>query len=125
MRYRVDPAFKHKIINREGGASFKTCFQCGTCTAKCPVSQYVDLLRPNKILHIAKLGIQNHLHSNGFWLCAGCNACVSTCPQGVDLPAIMHAMKSLAAEENQIPRFLCDYEALREIPFPLIYTLAS
>lgn len=122
MRYRVDPEFKHKIINREGGASFKTCFQCGTCTAKCPVSQYVDLLRPNKILHIAKLGIQNHIHSNGFWLCAGCNACVSTCPQGVDLPAIMHAMKSLAAEENQVPRFLCDYEALREIPFPLIYT---
>ena len=122
MRYRVDPAFKFKILDREGGASFKTCFQCGTCTAKCPVSQHVDLLRPNKIVHLAKLGVRNHIHSNGFWLCAGCNACVATCPQGVDLPAIMHAMKSVAAAEDEVPRFLCDYEALREIPLPLIYT---
>ena len=122
MRYKVDPEFKYRIIDREGGASLKTCFQCGTCTARCPVTQYVDLLRPNEIIHLAKLGIRNHIHSAGYWLCAGCNSCISTCPQGVDLPAIMHAMKGLAAEEEQVPTFLSDHEALREIPLPLIYT---
>ena len=34
----------------------------------------------------------------------------------------MHAIKRLAAEEKQIPPFLLNYEALREIPLPLIYT---
>ena len=118
--YRADPAFKHRVVNTPGGETFKLCYQCGTCTAQCPASPYVSLLRPNKIVELAKLGVRNHVQSNGFWMCAGCNACLKTCPQGVKLPEVMHALKNIAVQEKQVPDI--DIDVQMNMPLPLIYS---
>lgn len=120
-KQRVDPKFKYKLLETIGGETFRYCFQCGTCTATCPASQFIELLRPDKIIHLALLGIRNNIYSNSFWLCAGCNACVQTCPQGVKIPEIMHALKSLAIKEGGIPELLCNFDILLEMPLPLVY----
>ena len=118
--YRADPAFKHRVVNTPGGETFKSCYQCGTCTARCPASSFVALIRPNKIVELAKLGVRNHIQSNGFWMCAGCNACLETCPQGVKLPEVMHALKNIAVQENQVPDI--DKDVMMNMPLPLIYS---
>ena len=59
MYLRVDPHFKHKLLQVPGGETFKFCYQCGTCTATCPIARFTDVFRPNKIIHLAKLGIRN------------------------------------------------------------------
>ncbi len=104
--HRVDPKFKHKLLNTPGGESFKYCYQCGTCTATCPIARFIEVFRPNKIIHLAKLGIRGVTHSNAVWLCVNCYSCTERCPQGVKVADIMRALKNIAVEEDGfIPDF--------------------
>ena len=97
---RVDPKFKHKLLNTPGGESFKFCYQCGTCTSTCPIARFTDVFRPNKIIQLAKLGIRGVTHSNAVWLCVNCYSCTERCPQGVKVADIMRALKNIAVEED-------------------------
>lgn len=105
MYYRVDPTFKYKVLNAPGGETFKYCYQCGTCTATCPVARFTDIFRPNKIIHLAKLGIRNVVYSDAVWLCVNCYSCTERCPQGVKVADVMRLLKNLAVEEGYIPEF--------------------
>jgi NADPH-dependent glutamate synthase beta subunit-like oxidoreductase/NAD-dependent dihydropyrimidine dehydrogenase PreA subunit len=129
MYPRVDPEFKHKIWEVFGGDTFKYCYQCGTCTAACPLARLIDTYRPNKILHLAKLGIQNVVHSNAVWLCDACNSCIKVCPQGVKVSDIMYALKNMLFEKEYSPEFtkeiISNSIAIlgQEFPFPVVYSL--
>lgn len=105
MYRRVDPNFKHKVLQTSGGNTFKFCYQCGTCTATCPVARFTDVFRPNKIIHLAKLGIRNVVYSDSVWLCVNCYSCTERCPQGVKVADVMRALKNIAVEEGYIPDF--------------------
>ncbi len=105
MYYRVDPKFKYKVLKALGGETFKFCYQCGTCTATCPVARFTDVFRPNKIIHLAKLGIRNVAQSDAVWLCVNCYACTEHCPQGVKVADIMRLLKNLDVEDGHIPEF--------------------
>jgi len=103
--YRVDPEFKHKLLKVPGGETFKLCYQCGTCTATCPIARFTEVFRPNKIIHMAKLGIRDAVYSDAVWLCVNCYSCTERCPQGVKVSDIMRALKNLAVEEGYNPEF--------------------
>ena len=104
--HRIDPKFKHKLLNTPGGETFKYCYQCGTCTATCPVARFIEVFRPNKIIHLARLGIRGVTHSNSVWLCVNCYSCTERCPQGVKVADVMRALKNIAVEEDGfIPDF--------------------
>jgi heterodisulfide reductase subunit C len=105
MYRRVDPHFKHKLLQVPGGETFKFCYQCGTCTATCPVARFTDVFRPNKIIHLAKLGIRNVVYSDSVWLCVNCYSCTERCPQGVKVADVMRALKNMAVEEGYLPDF--------------------
>lgn len=105
MYHRVNPEFKHKLLKVPGGETFKFCYQCGTCTATCPIARFTDVFRPNKIIHLAKLGIKNVVYSDAVWLCVTCYSCTERCPQGVKVSDVMRALKNLAVEEGYNPEF--------------------
>jgi heterodisulfide reductase subunit C len=105
MYLRVDPTFKHELSEVPGGETFKYCYQCGTCTATCPISRYTDVFRPNKIIQLAKLGIRNIVHSDAVWLCVNCYSCTERCPQGVKVADVMRALKNIAVKEGHIPDY--------------------
>jgi heterodisulfide reductase subunit C len=100
---RVDPHFKYELLKVPGGETFKYCYQCGTCTATCPVARFTDVFRPNKIIHLAKLGIRRVVYSDAVWLCVNCYSCTERCPQGVKVADVMRALKNIAVEEGYIP----------------------
>jgi len=100
---RVDPHFKHELLKVPGGETFKYCYQCGTCTATCPVARFTDVFRPNKIIHLAKLGIRRVIYSDAVWLCVNCYSCTERCPQGVKVADVMRALKNIAVEEGYLP----------------------
>jgi formate dehydrogenase major subunit len=126
--HRVDPEFKHKLLKDVAGETLKLCYQCGTCTAGCPVAHFVDVYRPNKILHLAKLGIRDLPYSNAVLLCSSCTTCTKGCPQGVRVHSVVRALKNLAVEEGYARESLAgDFEkilgTLREqIPLPVVYS---
>ena len=124
---RVDPDYKHKVYELYSGNTLRFCYQCGACTANCPLSQLTDVYRPNKILEMAKLGIRNIAQGNAFLLCSACTQCTKGCPQGVRVHEFMYALKELAVnDENARESILSGFEdALAELsvemPFPISY----
>lgn len=79
----MDLEFSKKLAS-EIGESFQKCFQCGTCTARCPagnVSQY----RVRKLMRMAQLGLKEKIFdSDEIWNCTTCSTCKILCPWGVD-----------------------------------------
>ena len=93
------------IVARATGASPLDCYQCGRCAAGCPqnVPDEMDV-SPTRIMHLLQLeaGFEGSSQAEGFalralssdtpWLCAGCQACTTRCPQGVDIAGTMDVL---------------------------------
>ncbi len=79
------------IIKEEGGASFKLCYQCGTCTATCPWHM-VRNFPPRQMIHRAQLGL-SEFEAEDMWLCVTCNTCVQRCPRGVEITDGLRALR--------------------------------
>jgi NADPH-dependent glutamate synthase beta subunit-like oxidoreductase len=125
---RANPGFSSKINASLNGETLKFCYQCGTCTAACPISKFIDIYKPNKILQLCKLGIRNSPQSNAFLFCSACTLCTKNCPQGVKVHRVMEAMKEQAPDNAEVKAFIAKgfdeiLEALsKEMPFPLVYS---
>lgn len=105
----VDPKFKYEISKLPGAEKLMVCFQCGTCTAGCPIARFSDSYRPRKLLRMVQLGLKKEiLSSDVIWNCAGCYTCVDRCPQDVELLSIMTVIRNLAAEMGNMPGFFRD-----------------
>jgi len=100
----IDPKFKYKINKLPGAEKIMMCFQCGTCTADCPIARFSDIYRPRKLMRMIQLGMKNKvLTSEALWLCAACFTCVDHCPQGVDIANVLRALRNMAVKEGIIP----------------------
>ena len=78
------------------------CYQCGKCSAGCPVRDYMDE-SPNQVVRLVQLGFDDEaLKSSTIWLCAGCLTCSSRCPQNFELAKFMDAMRQIALEEGVV-----------------------
>ena len=79
------------------------CYQCGKCSAGCPVRAYTDS-PPNRIVRFVQLGLEGRaLNARALWLCAGCQTCTTRCPQEFDLAGFMDAMRELALRRGVKP----------------------
>ena len=109
------------------GETLKFCYQCGTCTSACPISKFLGVYRPSKILELAKLGIRGLPQSSAFLFCSACTLCTKGCPQGVKVHGVMQALKDLAAEDEDVRAYIADgfddaMDALAEgMPLPVTY----
>jgi len=82
-------------IEAISGQNVSACYQCGKCSAGCPMVSLMDLL-PNQIIRLIQLGQFNDvLNSKTIWLCASCFSCSARCPKGVDLAKVMEALRLL------------------------------
>jgi len=91
-------------IESISGQPLMDCYQCGRCSAGCPVVDAMDLL-PNQVIRLAQLGQQEVLSSSAPWVCASCLTCQARCPKGIDLPRVMEALRQLA-QRGAVPRLL-------------------
>ncbi|MFZ5572149.1 MAG: 4Fe-4S dicluster domain-containing protein [Thermodesulfobacteriota bacterium] len=84
----------------KSGENFGRCLQCLTCAGGCPVAEAMRY-RPNGIIRLVQYGLaQEVLEAPDIWLCMGCNTCSIACPQGIDIPALMDALRETAIEEK-------------------------
>ena len=79
------------------------CFDCGTCTGVCPVSQAGTGFDPRKILHMIRMGLKDQLLSSEvIWHCSGCETCAFVCPQGVDFSSVVGVLREMAIQQRYI-----------------------
>lgn len=100
----MDPKFKYEISEIPGAEKIMLCFQCGTCTADCPIARFSDFYRPRKLVRMTQLGLRERLLSNDvIWLCSTCFACIDHCPQDVGIADIVRALRNLSVKERDMP----------------------
>ena len=102
-----------------------TCTECGRCTDDCPANQTGKLLSPRKIMmdtrdRLEEVGkninlngrfvddgkqlLDDYITREELWACTSCNACVESCPIGIDpLSIIMDMRQYLVMEESSAP----------------------
>jgi len=94
-------------IAEESEVKLHECYQCGKCTAGCPMAHSMDVM-PRQIVRYMQLGmVDEALKSKTVWLCAACHTCVERCPHSVNLPALIETLRHEAKR-----RKLC---AVREV----------
>lgn len=110
-----DFAKKVKEISRE---DILLCYQCGMCSAGCPIAFAMDLL-PNQIIQLVQLGLEAEVaKSKTIWLCASCLTCSVRCPRGLDLAKVMEALRLISLRKNidYIRPAEISRDALAELP---------
>ncbi len=99
-----DREFPRQIMARPGGEKLFGCIQCGTCSATCPVSIYMDYT-PRQLMALTRAGFKKEaLSSITIWLCASCYACTVDCPKEIKITDIMYALKRHAIREGVYPK---------------------
>jgi len=89
-----------ETISGLSGVDIFTCYQCGKCTAGCPVVMEMSHT-PNQIIRLIQLGLKEDvLNSRSPWLCAACETCTTRCPKEVDIAKIMDTVRILALKEG-------------------------
>lgn len=100
----INLKFKNEVKKIPGGERIMMCFQCGTCTADCPIARFSETYRPRQLLRMAQLGLKEKvLSSDQLWLCAACYTCVDHCPQDVEISSVIRALKNIAVREGYMP----------------------
>lgn len=90
-------------IAKDAGVDFKDCYQCGKCTAGCPLADGMDLM-PREVIRYLQLGlVQEVLDAKTPWICAQCNVCSTRCPQNVDITSVMRAVRLASKHAGKRP----------------------
>ncbi len=100
------------------GQCFSACYQCGNCSAGCPVRESMDL-PPHVAIRCLQLGCLGELATaNTPWICASCQGCSVRCPRGVDIAGAMEALRQVVLRRttDRLVLHEIDKEALADLP---------
>jgi heterodisulfide reductase subunit C len=97
LRLTVD-MIRDEILDRIetlSGQKLMQCYQCGRCSAGCPVVDEMDIV-PSEVIRLLQLGqVDEVLRSKTIWTCASCLQCASRCPKGVEFSNICDALRAI------------------------------
>ena len=76
------------------GQNLSLCYQCGKCSATCPLAAQMDLM-PHQVVRYLQLGLEEVFDAKSYWLCATCFSCETQCPRGLDVSKICEALRTI------------------------------
>ncbi len=101
---KEDLSFK---VRQSTDVNVRECYQCGKCTAGCPVADRMDI-RPSVVMRMLQSGDSVEedqlLRSLSIWLCLTCETCYSRCPMELDIPKVMDYLRQRSLAEGKVHR---------------------
>jgi Fe-S oxidoreductase len=92
-------------VDKATGGAAAPCFQCGVCTAICPLGLVKgETISIRKMVRQAQLGLPGW--ADGLWECTTCLWCESRCPHEVNITKAILGLRQLAWKEREIPEGL-------------------
>lgn len=97
----INPETDFKIrLEKALHTNLSKCYQCGKCTAGCPLAKEMDI-KPHQIIRLINLGdYPSVLTSSAIWLCLGCETCTTRCPKEIDIAEVMDYARQSARASN-------------------------
>jgi heterodisulfide reductase subunit C len=91
-----------RVVEELAHTDVSQCYQCGKCSAGCPMAEKMDFL-PNRLIRLVQRGeIKKAAESRAAWLCVSCQTCTERCPKSVDCAAVMDALRQLSIRDNLV-----------------------
>ena len=92
------------------GEDVTSCYQCGMCSASCPVRFAMDI-SPTQVIRLVQIGkIEKIFESNTFWICSTCFTCQARCPRNINITRVMEALRQIKLRREQ------DVISINDIP---------
>ena len=90
-------------VQRLSGQNISSWYYCQKCSAGCPTAFVMDY-KPAQLLRLIQLGQKAKvLGSATIWMCVGCEACGTRCPNHIRLAPVMDVLRQMALEEGYTP----------------------
>lgn len=100
-----DLDFKRAIIGLDAH-DLTACYQCGTCSAVCPISS-ADNPFPRKEMVWVQWGLKDRALGNAsIWMCHQCGTCNSYCPRDAQPANVMAALRDYCIGHYAVPQFM-------------------
>lgn len=92
MARRIDPSLLPEL-KEYGAVNVEKCFNCGNCTAICPLTD-TEYPFPRDVIRMVQLGLKDRLEESlDPWLCYYCGDCSLTCPKEAEPGELMMAAR--------------------------------
>lgn len=87
---------------QKSGIKITDCYQCGKCSAGCPMVFQMDY-PPNQLIRLAQLGqTETVLSSKTIWVCVSCFTCTTRCPKDIDIAGLMDTWREMSLKEGLV-----------------------
>lgn len=95
--------FDELVAGSEVGMKVRSCLQCGTCTASCPVARFTEL-SPREIVRLVLVGAgEEVLLPEVLYYCSACYSCAVRCPMGVRLTELINLLRDVMVQRGEGP----------------------
>lgn len=94
------------LVKNISGNDPAHCYQCGKCSAGCPMASEMDL-KTHEIIRRLQIDSGDILFSSdSIWLCLTCETCTTRCPNEFDPAAVIDALREIALRQlpASVPR---------------------
>jgi heterodisulfide reductase subunit C len=97
------PEKKHTLaaeIREVTGLNAAGCYQCGKCSAGCPMAGEMSL-KPHDLMRLTQNDERARLFGDeSIWLCLTCETCTARCPNECDSARVIDALRELALRHD-------------------------
>ena len=86
-------------IKQRIGADVMRCYQCGKCSAGCPMGSEMSLQAHDLMRLVTRNRRKEALDNDSIWLCITCETCTARCPNACDPAGVIDALRDLSVRE--------------------------
>lgn len=103
IHHTDNPQRLSSVLKQQTAVDIQKCYQCGKCSAGCPLSAEMDYA-PNYIMRMIQTGDpeleKKVLSSLTIWLCLSCEMCYSRCPMSIEIPKVMDFLREKSLQQK-------------------------